>query len=996
MATMQEKLAQMVSGEAEEWYEEGGEEGTYEGEDDWGEEDQWWDQEGAEEEDGWEDEEYDWDEGEEEEELDEWEGEDMILQRCAMGGPNRQRNSGIHTIEIYHPQFYFKQIEMEEWDSRPERYGPSVIGKYTKGIGMIEARFPTDDEDPVSFSLTVTHRLIDRMERLGFNQTSLFNPEGETINAWNAFGRIDIGSESLIDRSKSMKTYVMDLFERFGDGEANIEGVDMYNACYGGQAAGLCVLNWVESDRWDGRYGLAIATDISEAHSAAFFTVGAACTGTLYFPEAPVAHHSHRASAILHRLDFFKPVGWKSMAPIVDGKYSIDAYMTCIELCYGTLRKKLNGRQVFSVTDYNVFHTGGGFHVVKKAFERMCRADDPGSSYDEKQRLVQERLIPSVHLLKIIGPCHTVSSFLNMSSVIMSQWEKGLGKVLLVFTYGSGCAASMYQVRFDDLAWMQPLGQWKVEFYRKAILMPPSTQIHDIYCNTWMRFDYRPIGRELFGIDPWKYELDVYYLMEIDKWGRRFYHRGGVVAPPLDKKFALTVDLAEGRPLRENFKDYSKTEKPEEKPQEKLLEDEWKKLEYDMIFEGGEEEEVVEVAYDRANPNHRIVTVEIKTDRPGMETLEHDGEEHTYQIVGSWSGFKEAEDMEPDDEGGFQYTVTVGENAWEDFYLLQDNNQERKIFPAQERSWKALPVVGPHVGGTKLKKWRIDARDLEDAAEEDVGQPGDQYLVVFTWKKGSLKNLEWDKLKGESGEFTKGKYHLAGSWTCWDFVNLEDLGSGRWCFEAQMTWLGLEFVLAREGDVSQLICPEVALDKEGKPTTTGNSTSSVLSPDTRAEMVSLAPRWKIEGNVGEVFRIEFFRDPDDPEELEVTWERSGSAPVKEPPPRYFLATQQSRWGKDGYIEMRKVGTSSSVAAEIEIRGKQEPFRLVMFKRDDLSIYPDKQDCSQIQAHKVVGPTAAVEGQCWAVGKAAADKAKVGDLFTVLYDTAEKKVTWRKA
>eukprot|EP00971_Amphidinium_carterae_P109409 2166693-Amphidinium_carterae.1 len=40
-------------------------------------------------------------------------------------------------------------------------------------------------------------------------------------------------------RSKSMKSYVMDLFERYGGGEANIEGVDMYNACYDGQACPL-------------------------------------------------------------------------------------------------------------------------------------------------------------------------------------------------------------------------------------------------------------------------------------------------------------------------------------------------------------------------------------------------------------------------------------------------------------------------------------------------------------------------------------------------------------------------------------------------------------------------------------------------------------------------------------------------------------------------------------------------------------------------------------
>uniref|UniRef100_A0A7S2NRK3 Hydroxymethylglutaryl-coenzyme A synthase C-terminal domain-containing protein n=1 Tax=Zooxanthella nutricula TaxID=1333877 RepID=A0A7S2NRK3_9DINO len=679
-----------------------------------------------------------------------------------MGGPNRQRNVGVHTIEIYHPQFYIKQIEMEEWDSRPDRYGPSVIGKYTKGIGMIEGRFPTDDEDPVSFSMTVTHRLIDRMQRVGFNMTGQYAPDGQTINAWNAFGRLDIGSESLIDRSKSMKSYVMDLFERYGD-EANVEGVDMYNACYGGQAAGLAVVNWVESDRWDGRYGLAIATDISEAHSAAFFTVGAACTGTLFFPEAPVAHHSHRSSAILHRLDFFKPVGWKSMAPLVDGKYSIDAYMTCIELCYATLRKKLNDRPVFQVSDYNVFHTGGGYHVVKKAFERMCRADDPNSSYEQKQQLVQDRLIPSVHLLKIIGPCHTVSSFLNMSSVIMSQWEKALGKVLIVFTYGSGCAASMYQLRFDDLAWMEPLNAWKVGFYRNAIHMPPWTQIHDVYIDTWMKFDYKPHGREAFSIDPFKYELDAYYLMEIDKWGRRFYHRGGAIAPDLDKQYRLRADQAEGRPKRNTWR-YVKN-KPA--PKEKVLEDEWKQAEYDMVYDPAdyEEEQLVDERMAKTNPNHKIVTVEIASTRPAIDAVDHDAQPHTYQIVGSWSNYKEAEDMYEED-GLFQYTVTVGENGWEDFYLLQDNQEDKKIFPAAERSWKALPCVGPHRGGDKLKKWRIDARDVDGNIEEDIGRPGDQYLVVFQWKPGSLKNLEWDKLEGERGDFRRGAYHIAGSWNC--------------------------------------------------------------------------------------------------------------------------------------------------------------------------------------------------------------------------------------
>ena len=40
--------------------------------------------------------------------------------------------------------------------------------------------------------------------------------------------------------------------------------------------------------------------------------------------------------------------------------------------------------------------------------------------------------------------------------------------------------------------------------------------------------DARPHGRISFGYGYDTYELDTYYLLEIDPWGRRFYHRGGM------------------------------------------------------------------------------------------------------------------------------------------------------------------------------------------------------------------------------------------------------------------------------------------------------------------------------------------------------------------------------------------------------------------------------------------------------------------------------------
>merc|ERR1719456_1922620 len=92
-----------------------------------------------------------------EEEMEVVPGATMRPLRVMSNAANRQCNVGIHTIELYYPQFYISQMEMEEYDARPDRYGPSVIGKYTKGIGQIEARYPTDDEDPVSYAMTNIH-----------------------------------------------------------------------------------------------------------------------------------------------------------------------------------------------------------------------------------------------------------------------------------------------------------------------------------------------------------------------------------------------------------------------------------------------------------------------------------------------------------------------------------------------------------------------------------------------------------------------------------------------------------------------------------------------------------------------------------------------------------------------------------------------------------------------------------------------------------------------
>lgn len=64
-------------------------------------------------------------------------------------------NVGIHAIEMYVPQRYVDQTELEQFD------GVSA-GKYTIGLGQSKMGFCTDREDINSLCLTVVQNLMEK------------------------------------------------------------------------------------------------------------------------------------------------------------------------------------------------------------------------------------------------------------------------------------------------------------------------------------------------------------------------------------------------------------------------------------------------------------------------------------------------------------------------------------------------------------------------------------------------------------------------------------------------------------------------------------------------------------------------------------------------------------------------------------------------------------------------------------------------------------------
>lgn len=111
---------------------------------------------------------------------------------------------GIIAIEVYFPRLYVDQEELEV------HHGVSK-GKYTIGLGQQKMSFASDREDVNTIAMTVLHNLI--------NKNGI---------KWEDIGRLEVGTETLIDKSKSCKTWLMSLFKESGNHD--IEGITSLNA----------------------------------------------------------------------------------------------------------------------------------------------------------------------------------------------------------------------------------------------------------------------------------------------------------------------------------------------------------------------------------------------------------------------------------------------------------------------------------------------------------------------------------------------------------------------------------------------------------------------------------------------------------------------------------------------------------------------------------------------------------------------------------------------
>jgi hydroxymethylglutaryl-CoA synthase len=309
-----------------------------------------------------------------------------------------------------------------------------------------------------------------------------------------SIGRLEVGTETLLDKSKSVKSVLMQLFDESGN--YNVEGVDTVNACYGGTNALFNSVNWIESSAWDGRDAVVVTGDIALYKKGnARPTGGAGCVAMLIGPNAPLAIEAgQRGSYIRHAYDFYKP-DLTSEYPIVDGHFSIQCYTEAVDACYKaynareqTLKSQQNGNGAngheaqetpLDRFDYMAFHAPT-CKLVAKSYARLLYNDymsnpsnpifaevpselkdmDYKTSVTDKtvektfmalaKKRFNARVQPSINVPTQCGNMYCGSVYGSLASILANIDSETLqGKRIALFSYGSGLASSMFSFKVN-------------------------------------------------------------------------------------------------------------------------------------------------------------------------------------------------------------------------------------------------------------------------------------------------------------------------------------------------------------------------------------------------------------------------------------------------------------------------------------------------------------------------------------------------------------------
>ena len=332
-------------------------------------------------------------------------------------------NVGISDIAIYIPAYYLSHQDLAEARNVP-------VEKFTVGLGNKNMAIIPNWEDGVTMAANAAFQLLKKTG----------TDPGE-------IQQMVVSTESGVDYSKPVASYVQELL----DIGTQCRIYEIKHACYGGTAGLINSLDRLSQNSRSSKKAIVLMTDIARYgfETPGESTQGAGAVALLVEKDPKFATVDTSLNGIFSKnvFDFWRPSGHS--VPIVDGKYSIECYLSALGGAADHLRSnlELKKEKLFDTLDYIIYHMPY-CNMAKKAHRFLVDFEygdlDSGSREKIFEESFEKMVEPGLLGAREVGNTYTGSVYMGLMSLLETEREKVEGKRVGIFSYGSGCDAEFF------------------------------------------------------------------------------------------------------------------------------------------------------------------------------------------------------------------------------------------------------------------------------------------------------------------------------------------------------------------------------------------------------------------------------------------------------------------------------------------------------------------------------------------------------------------------
>lgn len=371
---------------------------------------------------------------------------------------------GIDSIAFDLPKIHLPiKVLAENRNIEPE--------KLVKGLGLHKMSFPDVHQDVVTFAANAVYKLI---------QQENLNPKD--------IARIYVGTESAVDSSKPIATYITSLLEQqFGEGSFNYcDTLDMTFACIGAVDALQITLDFIRLNPT--KKAIVVATDNAkyDLNSTGEYTQGAGAIAMLVTANPRVLAFSQEVGVSAQGVfDFFKPrryfskeeilntnenpewfgileneIAFYKEQPVFDGQYSNQCYINRTSDAYFKYKKITNQNgKLYESWENILMHLPYCFQARRTFVEIFAKENNltedikPISKSPEYLEFVNQTIFPSEIASGQVGNMYTGSIFLGMLSTLCYHLQQNtnlINKKFGFIAYGSGSKSKVFEAEVQE------------------------------------------------------------------------------------------------------------------------------------------------------------------------------------------------------------------------------------------------------------------------------------------------------------------------------------------------------------------------------------------------------------------------------------------------------------------------------------------------------------------------------------------------------------------